>query len=244
MTSPDAPRPAIGDQYWFEFSRTLVDGAVSRRETAADALQKLVVWLWGIYTAAVSVGFALSGKQLDLGTTVFLALPSALLILVYWGTVWVQMPRLVAFDPRSPTEIEQAHAAIIRSKDRRLTFTLLLSVITAGLVSLGLVVAAAGRPSTFVPPVFTPVLVRDQDSTRVAVTALVGQATRADLRVTATGAGTARGTTLAVLVPGAGGLIQSNVTLAAPADSALVELEWQVPDGVRIRVSKVVARRP
>ncbi|MFL5381771.1 MAG: hypothetical protein ACJ8GN_04585 [Longimicrobiaceae bacterium] len=239
------PRPAIGHQYWFDFSRTLVDGAISRRELAAEALQKLVIWIWGVYTAAASVGFALSGKELTLPATVLIALPSALLILVYWGTVWVQMPRLVAFDPRVPDEIEQAHRKIVEAKERRLMLTLLLSVVTAAMVSLGLVVASVGRAPRFTPPSFRAELAREGARSRVAVTAHVGQAPRATLRVTPLGVVPARRAPMvATLIPDSGGLLQASTALPTAVDSALVELGWEAGDGLRVQVSRKASVPP
>lgn len=233
------PRPAIGDQYWFDFSKSLVDSAITRREAAAEALQKLVVWLWGIYTAAASVGFALSGKELTFGMTLLIALPSALLVLVYWGTVWVQMPRLVSFDPRSPTEIEQTHVAMVKDKDWRLRLTLLSSVATAAAVSAGLVAASVGRAPRFSAPTFDVALSKVGTRSSLAVSAYVGKGARADLRVTPLVMPAAsRQQTSLVLLATREGLIQTQALLPVLTDSALVELSWDAGNGLRVQVAK------
>ena len=134
--------PKIDDQYWFDWSKGYIDEAFSRRNDAADKLQKVVVWLWGVYTAGAAVGFALSTKKLDVLPTVLIGLGSVLLILVYWATAWVQMPLTVEFDPRSPTEIADAHYAAVKKKGTRLRVTLALSLLAAISVAGALLMAS------------------------------------------------------------------------------------------------------
>jgi len=143
--SDGAIKPKIDDQYWFNYSETLVSNAQTKREKAAETLQKLVVWLWGIYTASAAVGFALAEKALPLWQTLLIASASASLIAVYWGTVWIQMPILVEFDPRSPTEISGAHKIGLDKKDKRLRLTVFLSILAAILVSLSIIFASVGK---------------------------------------------------------------------------------------------------
>ena len=119
--------PKVGDQYWFDYSKKLVDQSQEKSEQAAAKLQNLVIWLWGIYTTFATVGFALSGKNFNFWTTFIIASASATLILVYWGTVWVQMPVLISFDPRSPTDIRNVHHITIHKKRIRLIVTLVIS---------------------------------------------------------------------------------------------------------------------
>ena len=138
--------PKIDDAYWFEYSKNLLDGAQNKREAAAAAIQKLVVWLWGIYTASAAIGFTLSGKELSFWPAIIIAAASGALIIVYWGTVWVQVPIIAHFDPRSPTEIKDAYNNAVRTKSFRLNVTLVGSVFAAIMVSLALMVASVSKP--------------------------------------------------------------------------------------------------
>jgi hypothetical protein len=202
-------------------------------------LQKLVVWLWGIYTAGAAVGFALSGKELEFWPTFVIAIPSGLLILVYWGTVWVQMPKLVAFDPRSPTEIEQAYSDILLTKNRRLGLTLLLSVVTAVMVSVGLVVASVDESADSDAPSLQAALRRVNGESIASVTAHVGKAPRADLRFEPLpGSDGVRDSILMTVIPTEDGLIQTSTRLNAAADAVRVRLSWEAGDGVRMQASR------
>lgn len=135
--------PAIDDEYWFAWSKELVDSAFTRRDAALDRLQKLILWLWAIYTTFAATGFALADKELDTATALTVGSASVVLILVYWSCVWAQMPIPVDFDPRSPTEIRAAHHALVKKKDRRMVVTVVLSLIAAALVAVALLVAGA-----------------------------------------------------------------------------------------------------
>ena len=53
-------KPSIDDQFWFDWSKAHVEGALERRQQAFEKLQNLVLWLWGIYTTFAAVGFTLS----------------------------------------------------------------------------------------------------------------------------------------------------------------------------------------
>ncbi len=170
----DAIKPKIDDGYWFTFSETLVSKASETREQAASKLQNLVLWLWGIYTASATVGFALSGKALSFWPTVLIAGASASLIAVYWSTVWVQMPFLCAFDPRSPTEIKEAYKQGAVAKATRLKLTLFLSVLAAFMVSPALIIASVSKEQKPTVPSFLVSLHPRADKRVLSITALVG----------------------------------------------------------------------
>lgn len=202
-------------------------------------MQKLVVWLWGIYTAGAAVGFALSGKDLEFWPTLIVAMPSGLLILVYWCTVWVQMPKLVAFDPRSPTEIEKAYSDIVLTKSRRLGLTLVLSVVTAVMVSIGLVVASVDEPASTDAPSLQAALQRAGGESIVSVTAHVGKAARADLRFEPLASSRIADETMVMtVIPTDDGLIQTSARLRVAADAVRVQLSWDAGEGVRMQLSR------
>src|SRR3954447_6229615 len=95
--------PAINDQYWFDLSKTLADAASTVRNDAATKLQNMVIWFWGVYTTAVTVG-TITSKSLPHYVYALLAAPSMILILAYWMTVRAQMPAEMRFDPRIPDD--------------------------------------------------------------------------------------------------------------------------------------------
>src|ERR1700687_480376 len=120
------PQPKIDDQYWFNFSETLVSKALDARDQAAAKLQTFALWLWGIYTTLAAIGFTLAAKNLSVADTATIASASGALIVVYWLTIWVQMPKLVGFEPRSPDDImKKAYAANVRAKQWRLNIALI-----------------------------------------------------------------------------------------------------------------------
>lgn len=106
-------RPKLDDGFWFSLSEDLVTKSLTRHEEAAAKFQNMVLWLWGIYTTYAALGTALAGKALPTWAILVIASPSAALIAVYWGAVWVQAPVPVEFDPRSPDMIRGAFGRIL-----------------------------------------------------------------------------------------------------------------------------------
>jgi hypothetical protein len=88
----DAAKPAINDQFWFDYSKKLVTEAIQSRTDAGAKIQTLTIWLWGIYTASASVGVALSKMPYSPAVIILIALPVPMLIAAYWMSVWAQLP--------------------------------------------------------------------------------------------------------------------------------------------------------
>ncbi len=132
-------KPKINDQFWFNYSEKLIKDSHTNTDVAVKKLQNLVLWLWGIYTTYSVVGSSLQESNYPFIVTFLIALTSVSLILVYWGTAWVQMPVETSFDPRSPDEIEAAYKYILEIKISRFKKTLWLSLFSAFMVSLSLI---------------------------------------------------------------------------------------------------------
>lgn len=234
--------PKVDEQYWFDFSKTFIDSSISRRDNAANALQKLVIWLWGIYTASAAVGFALSGKQLEFWPTLIIALASGALILVYWGTVWVQVPKIVAFEPRSPDDIRRVHSEIIRTRNTRLTLTLIMSVIAAIMVSVAIVVASFSKPPPSVLLSYQALLWKENGGSIVSVTAKLGTAKIAELTVKPIfNKDTMKKPTIVQnLIPAEGGLIQTSIRFEENIPKASIQLSWQEEGGTNVQLIRIV----
>lgn len=81
-------RPQVNDEYWFAKLREMLDEAPERINTSSENFEKLIIWLWGIYTTLLGLGSgaakilwnqSYSGKYLWL-----LVAPSVLLLIAYW----------------------------------------------------------------------------------------------------------------------------------------------------------------
>jgi len=147
MPDPGTVSPALDDAYWFTYSKDIVEKAVTSRNEQAGRFQTFIVWLWGIYTASAAVGLTLGSKNFPWYSTVLIALPSVILILAYWSTVYAQTPPYVGFDPRSPTEIMAAYDLGVREKEKLLLKTKRWSLAAALAIGVALVAASLAKPT-------------------------------------------------------------------------------------------------
>lgn len=238
------PAPKIDDAYWFSASEDLVGKSLGVHDAAATKLQNLVLWLWGVYTTYATVGLALSGKSLPLWATILIALASAALIGVYWGTVWVQSPASpVEFDPRSPDDIRYAFTSILEERDRRFKATLAGSVAAAFLVVLALVVASTVKPAPAGEPKLEALLADSSGGPELSVVATVGQEVLAKLRVEPLPARAGEVVLERSLLSSADGLVQASVAFGAPPDSVRVSVAWPGKDGITRSMSREVKKR-
>jgi hypothetical protein len=241
--APEAPRPKVDDAYWFAMSEDLVGKSLGTHEAAAAKLQNLVLWLWGVYTTYATVGLALAGKSLPLWATILIALASAALIAVYWGTFWVQAP--VAgheFDPRSPDDIRHAFTGILEERNRRFQLTLAGSVLAAFLVALALVVASTTKSEPVGIPKLRAVLVDTATARELSVLATVGNDALARLRVEPLPGGPGRPGLERSILSTSDGLVQTSLLVDPLIASARVSIEWLSEDGVTRSMSKVVGK--
>lgn len=235
----------INDQYWFEFSKLLVENAQQSREKVAEKLQALVVWLWGIYTAATSVGFAISNKDISAEILILIISGSLSLILVYWATVWVQLPIQVEFDPRSPTEIAQAYEEGMKIKDKRLKFTFLLTACSIILVSAGFVAASTMNHLTSDSYDFKAKILDDNSNSSLALTAFVGKVDTVKITVTPISESEDKELTnekAFFFSPTDKGYIQVSLPLETTPNNVLVEFEWVNGEGTSFALSRKIGR--
>ena len=249
MPDPTTPQvaPKVNDQYWFTYSESLVTNGLENRNKAAATIQSFILWLWGIYTASASIGFALSGKELDPLLTAFIALASASIIAVYAGTVWVQMPLSVPFDPRSPEDIANVYLENMKAKNYRLQFTLWLSIISAIMVSVSLVVASVAKPlkpvepdKTVAPSLSVAIIQHYGEATRLSVTSLVGKAKEVTIRVSSLDPKIESANANYHYTPTEDGLLQASIPIDEKIKEAMVSAEWEDANGTKMQLSRKV----
>jgi len=219
-------KPAIDKQFWFDLSKEMVEGAASKRNEAAVKLQKFIVWLWGIYTASAAVGIALSKTSYSLPVIILIASPSTILIFAYWLALWVQMPVPARFDRRIPAEIRDAHKKGVKTKSRKLKCAIVLSLISAVLVSLALIAASLSKQA--VPHNFEAYYqtIQKQD-----IIAIAGHFP-ADIKITLRISAVPDASKEYIYITSQSGELQKNIELDFTADKYDVEVEWQEKDGL------------
>lgn len=242
-----AAEPKINDEYWFDFSKTLVEQSMTTRIEAAGKLQNLILWLWGIYTAATGVGFALSQKSIGNGPLIWIALASLALIGAYWCTVWVQMPYLVRFDPRSPDEIAAAYSQRIKKANDRMILAIIVSLIAAFLVSVALIIASTTKeaklpaPKTVMPLEFTASILPQENQQTLAVTSKVSETKQVTIRIVEEPKPKEPIKPL-FCIPFKEQLIQTSVPINENTTSADVILEWKDSQGMSVQLSRTVKK--
>lgn len=246
MSTPTkSPVPQVDDAFWFDYSKKLVENAIERRDQAAGKLQKLVLWLWGIYTGSAAIGFSLSEKDLSLEVTLLVASASASLIAVYWGTFWVQMPiRTDSFDPRSPDEISSAYLSSLVNKDLRLKVTLVLSIIAAVMVSVSLLATSVSDKKSHTTSL-NALLEKSGDSRLIAISATGITANPAHITVyTVPKEGARRILVDAISIPTNDGILQTSLSYQAQVDIVDIALEWKQKDGLNMRINRRIKMKP
>jgi len=230
--------PRVNDQYWFDWSKSLVDSTITRNDQAAEKLQTLAGWLWGIYTASTAVGFGLAGKSLSLLSTVLIAAASLSIVAVYWASVWAQYPKLVRFDPRDPDAIQTSYRALLKSKRFRLNLALLLSSAAAALVVVALVTASitSERPAVSISESVAIISTVD-DEPILSVTASISDAEHVVVSVITSEAGEKPILEIPYALDSSGHL-QVEIPIESDASGIVVMLEWMTSDGTTVRVSR------
>lgn len=223
------PRPKIDAQYWFNYSESLVSANSERIDQAAERLQAMTLWLWGIYTTLASVGFALAQKRLPSYMAWLIAIASLLLLALYWCAVWMRIPERVSFDPRSPDQIKNAYASACNSRYVRLKITIVVSALAVLAVSASLIVSSfAGQQPESKDPDLKAIVNSDGRRSSVSVTAHVGK-TEAVVIVIKTTDGRDMNVPPVRILP-SDGLVQTCIELPEKSAAVRVHVQWKVDD--------------
>lgn len=233
------PAPKVNDAFWFTYSETMVTQSQAAREKAAEKLQALAVWLWGIYTTYAAVGFALAKHALSGWEKLLVISASAALIAVYWGATWVHMPVVVRFDPRAPEDIRNAYDLSVKVKHTRLWWTLLWSVIAAGLVAMAIItVSLAQEKPTEAPPKELQIQAlthKRKTGLSLAVTCYVGKVNEAEIQTDPPSAEEAKS-----YIPAEDGLIQASLLIPSEPNEVIVNVKWVDKSGMTMQMSRTV----
>lgn len=141
-TRPESAGPTLNASYWFKVSQQLVENASTKRVESAKAVQTMIGWFWGVYSAGAIIGMSLSDKSFSLLVVLLVASPIPILLIAYWLAIWAQVPISVEFDHRVPKDIKNSYDASVEARSQRLRLALGTSFIAALFVAFALVVGS------------------------------------------------------------------------------------------------------
>jgi hypothetical protein len=234
--------PKVDDTYWFSLSEDLVTKSLGIHEAAAARIQTLVLWLWGIYTAATGVGVGLAGRALPLWALLIIAAASAVLIAVYWATTWVQAPVEVEFDPRSPDEIMDAFGRIVQVRRRRFRITMAGSVTAAAFVVVAIMIASTVHEEANMPQQLSGVILKMEKGQELAIRAYVGKQSEVRVHVTPMVAARPSVSIERAVLANDSGLMQTSVSLGDEVTSAIIQVDWKGRENTTWSMSRVANR--
>jgi outer membrane protein OmpA-like peptidoglycan-associated protein len=240
MSNGDRPVPKINDSFWFDYSEKLVNSAQENRGKAAEKTKEFVKWLWPIYTAGTAIGFGLSGKALPIWANVLIAVAGAALIFVYWSTLYIELPRVVEFDPRSPTEIKAAYKVVILSKQKWLRISMIASLVAAFLVSLALMFASTLKAEKPLLHDMKASITMVNNTLKLAVTASVGKAEQVFLTVRPIKSDPCIAGIGPLLLTPEDAMVFASISLDKMAPPLEVSLEWKNAAGTKMMLSKEI----
>jgi len=126
------------DAFWLLYGKTAIEKSINSRNEAAEKLEKMVLWLWAIYTASFTIGTTINAINAPTPVLILLSLPIITLIITYWMCTWTRMPIAASFDPRIPSEIKEGYNKGLKVKIMRFRWTLFSTLISAITLSAAL----------------------------------------------------------------------------------------------------------
>lgn len=235
-------RPKIDDQFWFDYSAKIVEKASDGPDAAAAKIQSLAVWLWGVYTVGSAIGFTLANKQLPFWSTLLIALGSVSIIIVYWAAVWVQIPVVTKFDPRSPEDILQVYSTAVHTKQVRLKLAFGLSGAAAVLISLALITASVSKAGVNLLNDFQAAISTNTVPPHIVISAKLATAKTVSVFVSASSELPADATAT-TLIPFKDGIIQTALPLSSNQRSRplFVTLRWNTSNGLSVAMTRLAS---
>lgn len=115
------PKSELDEAYWYSVAKDIVTGSLERLEKSIDNFERLVLWLWVIYTPIIGIGAgtvsSYSSKQLSSTVLFFLMLPCITMLVSYWFTTKAKSVTFVEFNHEVVDNIKAAYKNIIDVKN-------------------------------------------------------------------------------------------------------------------------------
>ncbi len=239
--TPQVTKPKVDAQYWFDLSKEMVQNSTLIRNEAAAKLQTMIAWFWGIYTASATVGIGLSKTTYPIWVIWLIAVPIPFLLIAYWLTIWTQMPVQLTFDPKIPSDIEDAYLEGVKSKGIKLNAALTLSLIATIFVAVALLAASTSKQT--IPPNFQAHLQKMDRGDIIVVAGHFPSETNIVLRAKPVPPMKVKKTSKEFIYPTTqSGELQYNFKFDLFADKYELAAEWVEKDGLTRSLTRSILR--
>lgn len=131
--------PKLHDQFWFDYSETMVKDSILRLNQAIHSVKTFTKAVIGFYPVATIA--VIEYKNIDNWFLLILFIsPYAFVLYSAWQGTSSVVPKSVSFDPRIPEDIRRAYLETHTYKEKELKKAVTISLVTTMLASLALMV--------------------------------------------------------------------------------------------------------
>jgi len=147
-------------EFWLNYPKESNEDFLKAIDAGAAKLQAMVLWFWGLYTSAFTLGVSINYIKAPLWVLASFVSPIVLLILSYWYCVFAQLPVIVGlipqkgYDPTKEDDIRKEYDAGLKRKYNRLkgaSFLTFISALFLGIALSSLPIAKKETPSASIP---------------------------------------------------------------------------------------------
>lgn len=133
-------KPQVHDGFWYEKSKQFIEDSDKKTIASAEKLEKLILWLWGIYTSIIGLGAgglsAFAKIEIHWIAIFIFLLPSILLLWAYWFVTMSMSIVPSNFDPRDVVGIKKAYKDATIEKTKRYNCAKYTTLFACGLIPI------------------------------------------------------------------------------------------------------------
>lgn len=147
------PSSLLDANFWFEMNKNDVESSFDRLNSSAEKFEKLILWLWSIYTSIIGLGATgvtlFTQIKYPVWAIGFMAIPSIILPIAYWYSINAQTSQVMEIEDRnSPKKIEKAFLIARQAKRDSLDISKHIAFIGCIFISIVIVIASTAKEST------------------------------------------------------------------------------------------------
>ena len=146
---PLAFKEVVNSQFWLELGKELLEKAPERIRASSERFEKLIIWLWGIFTPLLGLsttGLAIFSKiHFEWYLQLIIFTPSLTLILAYWFATRASSNQIISFYYNVADKIESGYLEGITQQVKEYSRAKFWTGISCVLIPISFVLASLGQ---------------------------------------------------------------------------------------------------